>query len=554
MRVAVVGATGNVGTAVLRALHETPEVTEIIGVARRVPDIDIEPYQGCEWKSVDIAAASTVNDVIAELTDVFRGVDAVIHLAWLIQPNDQRELLRRVNVEGTERVAEAVAQAGVPHLVVASSVGVYSPDKAREDSLDAGENSPLRDESFATEGIGSSHYSVDKAAQEVALDRFSATYPEVMVTRLRPGLTFQGDAASEIQRYFLGSAIPIQVLKAGKLPAITLPKGIRLQAVHADDVGRAYAAAVVNQVPGAFNICADDVLGPQELADIVDHGRFVEIPPSVVRAALVVAHKSGLVPADAGWLDMGMQVPLMDNSRAAEVLGWRPQVSSADALQELLDAMIEGRGHPSPALRPRVIDERIVPAIQEPAGSGADAGQGTSEGGTEAVPEKFTKDLLGLYMSDHLTGATAGVSRIERMAKDFVDTPVFAELSSLADEIRADRELLRNVIDDLGFPRKPYRQAAAWTAERVGRLKLNGRIIERSPMTLLLEAELLRSAVQGKLGGWETFREHATDLGLDPQVFEQLIEAAHQQLVTLEGIHEYARKRALRDDRDTFWD
>ncbi|QGU04252.1 NAD-dependent epimerase/dehydratase family protein [Corynebacterium comes] len=551
MKVVIVGATGNAGTAVLRALHQTPEVTHIVGVARRLPDQNVEPYEGCEWHSLDIAAASTSEDAVSQLTEVFRGAEAVIHLAWLIQPNDQRELLRRVNVEGTRRVAEAVSRAGVPHLVAASSVGAYSPDEARSTDSDP----PLRDESYPVGGIDSSHYSVDKAAQEKVLDTFAAGHPDITVTRLRPGLTFQADAASELQRYFLGKALPVQLLKSGRLPALTVPKGMLLQAVHADDVGRAYVAAVLRRLPGAFNICTDDVLGPQELADIVDHGRVLEVPPAMVRAALVAAHKSGLLPADAGWLDMAMQVPLMDNTRAIEELGWRPQVSSADALRELLDAMIEGHGHPSPPLHPRDKDERVVSAIHEPAKSGAHAGAGSAtEGGTEDLPENLTKDLMGLYLSDHLTGATAGVNRIERMAADFIDTPVYADLASLADEIRADRELLRNIVEDLGFPRKPYRQAAAWAAERVGRLKLNGRIIERSPMTLLLEAELMRSAVAGKLGGWQTLREHAPELGLDREVFDRLIEATHRQLSTLDGVHEYARQRALRDDRDTFWD
>lgn len=537
MKVVIVGATGNHGTAVLRALHDTPEVTEIVGVARRLPE-EHPPYEGVEWHSIDIAAASTEYDAVASLAEVFAGANAVVHLAWMIQPNDRRELLRRVNVEGTERVTRAVARAGVGHLVVASSVGAYSPDPDRTEP---------RDETWATGGIESSHYSVDKAAQGEVLDRFAAAHPDITVTRLRPGLTFQGDAGSEIQGYFLGDLVPVQALRAGKLPALPVPKGLRLQAVHADDLGRAYAAAIVRRVGGAFNICADDILGPQELADIVDHGRFLELPPAVVRAGLAAAHKAGTVPADPGWLDMGMEVPLMDNSRAAAELDWRPTVSAADALTELLDGMIEGRGLPSPPLRPREKDARHNPAADQPAGEGAGAG-------TEQIPDHYTKDLLTLYLSDHLTGATAGVNRIERMAEDYVDTPMFAELSAVADEIRSDRELLRNVIEDLDLDRKPYRQAVAWVGERVGRLKLNGRVLERSPMTMLLEAELMRSAVSGKLGGWETLREHAQGLGLDGQVFDDLIASSHRQLETMEKVHAYARERAFRDDRDTFWD
>lgn len=159
MRVVITGTTGNHGTAVLKALQSTHEVTHITGVARRRHDAKSEPYAGYEWETVDIAAASTATDAIIELTDIFQGTDAVIHLAWLIQPNKRRELLNRVNVEGTRRVAEAIAAAGVPRLVAASSVEAYAPDPCHKDK----ENLPLREENWPATGIASSHYSCDKA-------------------------------------------------------------------------------------------------------------------------------------------------------------------------------------------------------------------------------------------------------------------------------------------------------------------------------------------------------------------------------------------------------
>ena len=97
------------------------------------------------------------------------------------------------------------------------------------------------------------------------------------------------------------------------------------------------------------------------------------------------------------------------------------------------------------------------------------------------IPDTIDKNLLGLYLSDHLTGATAGLGRIERMAKDFTDTPVHAELASVAAAIGRERELLRGLIRELGIRQRPHRQAAAWLAERAGRLKLNGRLLSRSP-------------------------------------------------------------------------
>ena len=528
MRVVITGATGNHGTAVLKALHSTPEITHITGIARRLPDTESDPYAGCRWETVDIAAASTATDAITELTDIFRGADAVIHLAWLIQPNERRELLHRVNVEGTRRVTEAIAAAGVPHLVVASSVGAYSPDPTRETDGTL----PLRDENWPATGITSSHYSSDKADQERVLNDFSVLHPDVVITRLRPGLTFQADAAAEIQRYFIGSTIPDQALKMTP-PVLPLPKGLAAQAVHADDLGKAYALAVVKKAGGAFNVCAPDILYPQDFADIIDHGHFIEVPPTVARATVAAAHKAGTLAADAGWIDMAMQVPMMDNSRAVKELGWRPQHSAADALRELLGALRSGQGTSSLPLRPRDRD----PAV--PSGE---------------IPEEMSRELLQLYLSDHLTGATAGVERMNRMAQDYVDTPMFATLSALAVEIRTEQVFLKNLIQQLGLKQMHYRQAMADVAEKVGRLKGNGRAVSRSPMTMLLETELMRSAVIGKKGGWQTLIEHAGKMKMDPAPFTELRDKVPGQLAALDEVHAYARSRALMETRKTYED
>lgn len=563
MRVAVVGATGNVGTAVVQALHERPEVSSVLGIARRMPDQTAEPYAHADWASIDIGAAVAPAEAIAHLKKAFADVDAVIHLAWLIQPNSKRELLHRVNVEGTRHVALAAAAAGVDTLVVASSVGAYSPSPGLE----------IRDESWQTGGIPTSHYSVDKVAQEQVLDEFAAEYPEVTVTRLRPALIFSAAAASEIQRYFLGSWMPVQVLKAGRPPLLPLPEGLRLQAVHAADVGAAYAAAAVRGVGGAFNICADDVLGVQELADVVGDGkrvRPVEVPPAMVRTAMSAGHLTGLVAADAGWLDMGMNVPLMDNSRAKQELGWQPTRSAAETVAELLDGMIEGVGADSVPMRPRDASRASLPAVVSASGEPARAGDGAALGSAGAagsasaqgaggqaeagarISPVVDRELLGLYLADHLTGSAAGVSRIQRMAEANVDTPVFAELSILADEIRTEQHFLEQIIHDLGLAQRRHRQAAAWAGEKVARLKNNGVLVKRSPMTLVLEAEIMRSAVLAKKGGWETLRDNAELLGLDKQVFADLAENVDRQVAVLDQVHAYGRRRAFRTDKETF--
>ncbi len=527
MRVAVVGATGNVGTALLRALSTETRVTSVLGLARRLPDRTSEPYSDAEWATVDLAAQEPDEVVVERLAAHFRGADAVVHLAWLIQPNRERDLLRRANVDGTRRVARAAAAAGVPHLVVASSVGAYSPV---DDDVPRGEDWP-------TDGIAGSHYSVDKAAQERVLDEVEHEHPQLTVARMRTALIFQADAAQEIVRYFLGPLLPTQLLRHGRLPLMAAPSGVRVQALHADDAADAYRRVVVERAGGAFNVAADDLLRGADLARIVDHGRLLEVPPALARPALSLAYRSRAVRTDPGWLDMAMNVPVLDTTRVKTQLGWEPRRTAAGAVEELLAGMGKGQGMRSTPMRPATPRPPTVSAIPLRGRESA------------RIPEGIDRGLLGLYLSDHFTGATAGLERVERMVAAYSDTPFHGELAELAEQIRAERELHRSLLDTLGVPRRRHRQAAAWVAERVGRLKLNGRVVERSPLSALLEAELLRSAVLGKIGGWQTLGEHAEELGLDPAQFAELTDLAHRQLEMLDRFHEYVRRRAFRAGR-----
>lgn len=531
MRVVVVGATGNAGTALLRALHAEPRVTSVLGMARRLPDRSAEPYRHAEWAPVDVSAEERagVGTIVARLAEHFHGADAVVHLAWLVQPNRERELLRRTNVEGTRRVAEAVVRAGVPHLVVASSVGAYSP---------VSDDVP-RGESWPTDGVPTSHYSVDKAAQERVLDELGTAHPDVTVARLRPALIFQAGAAQSVVRYFMGPLVPTRLLRRGRLPALPLPAGLRVQAVHAADVADAYRRVIVERAAGSFNVAADDLLRGADLARIVDHGRLIEVPPATARAALATAYGSRLVRADPGWLDMALAVPVLDTSRIREELGWAPRRTAAEAVEELLDGIASGQGSRSAPLRPatpRPVGRSVLPLRVR---------------GSLRIPGSMDRRLFGLYLADHLAGTTVGLERMERMTRAYRDTPFHAELAEVTEQLRGERELLRELMDGLGVHRRRYRQLLAWTGEKVGRLKLNGRVVEQSPMTGVFEAEVARSVVLGKLGGWQTLREHADETGLDPAQLDELIDQADQQLEMLERFHEHVRARAFRTEPQT---
>jgi nucleoside-diphosphate-sugar epimerase len=331
MRIIVTGATGNVGTSVVDALVADERVTEIVGIARRRPKL---ARPRTTWVQADVAQAP--------LDDVFRGADAVIHLAWLIQPSRDESVTYRTNVTGSRRVFEAVARAGVPALVHASSIGAYSP---------AASDAPVH-ESWPVNGTPTSFYARHKAAAERELDAIEAADPELRVVRLRPALIFKREAASGIRRLFAGPFLPSPLLRPELLPVLPLPRGLRVQAVHAEDVADAYRRAATDATArGAYNVAADPLLDAATLGSALD-ARPVALPPRLVRGAASATWRLRLQPSEPGWLDMGMSVPVMDTRRIREELGWTPRHRADAALLELLEGMRAGAGAPTPPLDP----------------------------------------------------------------------------------------------------------------------------------------------------------------------------------------------------------
>jgi nucleoside-diphosphate-sugar epimerase len=330
MRVVVVGASGNVGTSVLECLADEPAVDSVVGIARRLPG---ERFAKAEWRQADISRD--------ELTPHFEGADAVVHLAWLIQPGRDLATVRATNVDGSARVFRAAAAARVPALVYASSVGAYSP----------GPKDRAVDESWATAGISTSFYSRHKAVVERLLDRFEADNPSTRVVRLRPGLIFKRQAAQQIRRLFAGPFLPSPLVRKELIPVVPDIERLRFQAVHSLDVGDAYRLAVVGDARGAFNVAADPVLDPDRLAEALG-ARKVRVPPALLRGAAAATFRLRLQPSEPGWLDMALGVPLMDTAKARRELGWTPARTSVEALEELL-AGIRGReGIDTPPLAP----------------------------------------------------------------------------------------------------------------------------------------------------------------------------------------------------------
>lgn len=330
MRVIITGATGNVGSAVVRALAADDVVDEIVGLARR--DGGLAPSPKVRFVTGDVRDR-------ALLDASFAGADAVVHLAWSIQPSHDRDHTQTVNVDGSRQVFEAAAAAGVATLVHASSVGAYTPVADRRP----------RDESWGTDGIPSSFYSRDKAAAERVLDAIEQQHPDLRVVRLRPALIFQRSAAQEIRRLFAGPLLPSFLLRPQLLPLIPDIAALRFQAVHSDDVAEAYRMAVTDaSMRGAYNVAADPLMGTRTVAEIFG-ARTFPVPLTPVRVLAQLSWRAHLQPSEAGWVDLAAHAPVMDAGRI-RAAGWRPRVDGVAALRELLAGMRDRAGGATPPL------------------------------------------------------------------------------------------------------------------------------------------------------------------------------------------------------------
>ncbi|MCS0605489.1 SDR family oxidoreductase [Streptomyces sp. LP11] len=335
-RVVVTGATGNVGTSVVRLLSEDPGIKSVRGLARRIPDWSPDRT---EWDAVDLASDR------ANLAERFEGADAVIHLAWAFQPTHDPATTWRTNVLGSIRVFEAVAAARVPALVHASSVGAYSPGP---------KDRPV-DESWPTHGWPDAAYCREKAYLERTLDVFERDHPEVRVVRMRPAFLFKWESASEQRRIFGGRWLPGPLARPDMLPFLPDVPGLRVQALHTDDAAEAYRLAVHESTArGPFNLAADPPLDAGVLAGLLG-ARPVRLPRAAARSAIAAAWGLRLLPASPHLFDAVLRLPLMDCARARTELGWSPSRSATDVLREFLDGLQQGGGMDTEPMRGRKV-------------------------------------------------------------------------------------------------------------------------------------------------------------------------------------------------------
>ncbi len=304
MKILVTGSASHLARALLPRLLALPRVGEIVGVDRRPTTFAHPRYR---HHVLDLRAR--------ELETHFAGIEAVVHAAFVVLHGDlepprrrDRAWIRASNVEGSRRVFESAAAAGVRTLVHLSSAAIYRPDPARRAPI--AEDHPRG----ALPGFA---YAEDKLAVEEILDRLERSVPALRIVRLRPTLILGPHAQPFLKR----------LVRAPWYPRLPAPPP-RLQCVHERDVGEAIIAALFTpSARGAYNLAVADAVTLAELKRLAA-GRALAVPPFVVRALVSLAWRLFGAGTDPAWWQ-GLRYDLvLDSTRARRELGWQPRYDS----------------------------------------------------------------------------------------------------------------------------------------------------------------------------------------------------------------------------------
>ena len=142
---------------------------------------------------------------------------------------------------------------------------------------------------------------------------------------------------------------------------------------------------------------------------------------------------------------------------------------------------------------------------------------------------------LATYLNDHYAAATGGLALARRAASENEGSELGAFLTELGDEIEADRATLGEIMSALGVGTDRTKVIAARVFERVGRLKPNAQLRGYSPLSPLVELEVLGLGIRGKLAMWRALREVAGTPPLDTEQLGELAARAERQVADLEA-------------------
>jgi UDP-glucose 4-epimerase len=304
--VAITGVNSYFALTILPRLEADPEIERIIG-------IDVTPWRGGFGK-----VRFYREDVRSErIADILKGVDLVYHLAFIVGEIQDKEETRDVNINGSRNVFAACAANSVKKIIYTSSMTVYGAH--RDNPIGFTEESPLsRNED--------NYYNTSKIEVEDFVAGFARSHPEITVTIIRAAL-------------LVGPRIDNMFSRLWSLKVTALPMGntTHSQLIHEDDLGEALYLAHRKDLPGIFNVTADDAVTTNwcfETAGVT----VIPLPRFLVKLIANVGFKLRLFPASGGWVSLSSHTVFGLSDKFKKAAGWEPNYTSEQAFLTYLRA------------------------------------------------------------------------------------------------------------------------------------------------------------------------------------------------------------------------
>lgn len=303
-RVLVTGGSGFIGTSVVARLAEADEVDLVVSSDLRDP---VERVAGVDYARLDVTDADAVRATVAQ-----HGFTTVVHLAAIVNPDPSmpREVIHRVDVEGTRNVLDACVTNDVKQVVISSSGAAYGYHA--DNPAWIGEDTPLRgNEEFA--------YSHHKRLVEELLAEYRERHPELGQTILRIGTVLGETVDNQITALFERQRL--LKIRGSDSPFVF---------VWDTDLVEVLVQAVLRGRTGVFNVAGDGAMTVDEIA--AELGRPVlAVPEALLRVVLAVGHGLRLTQYGPEQTRFLRYRPVLDNGRLKAEFPFTPSLTSRQA-------------------------------------------------------------------------------------------------------------------------------------------------------------------------------------------------------------------------------
>ncbi len=311
--VAVTGSSGFLGSHLISSLSQDESIDRIIGIDIRTAG---QQTPKCTFVQKDVRDPDLVNVFKEE------GVDCVAHLAFIVFPIRNMKTMYDIDVEGSRNVLNATAGSNVKKLVFASSSAVYGfhPDNR----IPLTEDQPMRPN---PENL----YGVHKALVETILTKFLLSHPDIKATVFRPCMILGPNMDNFSCQ--MARKLPRIITVAGQSPT--------LQFVHEDDVVGALHRAIINDMPGTYNLAGSGTITMDDFCRMFRKKSF-PIPFRLLHAVHSVLWKLRFpgVNFNPGWLSIMRYSCIVGGEKLKNAHGLTPAYTTAEALQSYIDAKV----------------------------------------------------------------------------------------------------------------------------------------------------------------------------------------------------------------------